>query len=279
MVRWSGELGARRNAQFGPIWGQLRLQICNQTHAEIGQIAIAIPRTWWHIGIVDGTKRDAPGIAQPQTNGDSTMQVQYGSHNLDIAKFHPNAIEAMVRRGISHYLGNEVASKVSGWSASQVSQAVEAFKTANPTKSDEATLAEVARRVEPSPEAKATKKAEFQAAAVQALLDGTVGQSNRGPKADPLEAEIEKLTRHSVLETLKANGIKAPKGDGVVSFADGTTRTMEQMVENRFKRDGDAITTQAKKNLAEREKVAAKAKADAAKRDTSQPIAAANLGL
>ena len=45
------------------------------------------------------------------------MQVTYGTHTLDFTKLPAKSLEAMLKRGVTHFLGNEQASKVSGWKA------------------------------------------------------------------------------------------------------------------------------------------------------------------
>src|SRR5258708_154846 len=176
------------------------------------------------------------------------MQIQYGSHALDTAKFHPTAIEAMVRRGVSHYLGNEMASKVVAWVEAENKE--RAKTNAAPVTDEE----------------KDAAKLSFQADAIVALETGTVGQSNRGPRVDPLVAQCLAIAKREVIDTLKANNIKPPKGDDIVTFGDGATRTMSQMVEKRLASHGQRIETEAKKHLAELARKAEKAKKEAAAR-------------
>src|SRR5258706_6466523 len=184
------------------------------------------------------------------------MQIQYGSHALDTAKFHPTAIEAMVRRGVSHYLGNEMASKVVAWEEAQV-------KAGTP----------------PSAEAKLAQKEAFQLEAIEALANGTVGQSNRGPRVDPLVGPMQAIAKREVIDTLKANNIKPPKGEDVVTFGDGATRTMGQMIEKRLASHGQRIEAEAKKVLADQARKAEKAKKEAAARESKDPVGASELGL
>lgn len=189
------------------------------------------------------------------------MQIQYGTYQLDTAKFHPTAIEAMVRRGVSHYLGNEMASKVVAWTEAENKERAKTGAAA-------VTDAE-----------KETQKAQFQADAIAALEAGTVGQSNRGPRVDPLVAQMQSIAKREVIDTLKANNIKPPKGDDVVTFGDGATRTMAQMVEKRLAGHGSRIESEAKKHLAELARKAEKAKKEAAARESKGAVGAAELGL
>jgi hypothetical protein len=191
------------------------------------------------------------------------MQIQYGTHALDTAKFHPNAIEAMVRRGVSHYLGNEMASKVVAWAESEAKERAKATPPGGPVTDAE----------------KEAKKAQFQADAITALETGTVGQSNRGPRVDPLVAQMQAIAKREVIDTLKANNIKPPKGDDIVTFGDGATRTMAQMIEKRLANHGARIETEAKKLLADQARKAEKAKKEAAARESKGLVAASELGL
>lgn len=189
------------------------------------------------------------------------MQIQYGNHALDTAKFHPNAIEAMVRRGVSHYLGNEMASKVVAWVESENKERAK-------TGAAPVTDAE-----------KDDKKLSFQADAIVALENGSVGQSNRGPRVDPLVAQMQAIAKREVIDTLKANNIKPPKGEDIVTFGDGATRTMAQMIEKRLANHGTRIETEAKKLLADQARKAEKAKKEAAARESKGLVAASELGL
>jgi len=196
------------------------------------------------------------------------MQFQYGDIALDTAKFHPTSVDAMIRRGVSHYLGNEMASKVVTWEASENKARQEAA-----TKEGRATYNPV------SDEDKAAQKALFQADALAALEAGTVGVSNRGPRVDPLIALMQSIAKREVIDTLKANGIKPPKGSDIVTFGDGATRTMEQMVEKRLGLHGERIKKEAERHLAELARKAEKAKKEAAGRETKGLVAASELGL
>jgi hypothetical protein len=191
------------------------------------------------------------------------MQFNYGTLTIDTAGFHPTALDAMVRRGVAHFLGNEIASKVVGWEESENKARAEAGKA--PVTDEE----------------KASKKQELQAAGLQALADGTVGQSNRGPRVDPITSATQAIAKREVLDILKANGLKVPKGDEAIEFANGQKKTLAEMVSTRVAHPehGARIAKEAARKVADDEKKAAKAKADAAKRDKAQPASADALGL
>lgn len=195
------------------------------------------------------------------------MQIQYGNIAIDTAKFHPMSIDAMVRRGVSHYLGNEMASKVVAWAEVQT-------KAGNP----------------PTDEQKQAQKELFQAEALAALEAGTVGQgASRGPRVDPVTAQIAAITKREVLTILRNQGVKPPKKvDDLVTFGDGTTRTMEQMtvkwlagndVNGSFGQKGlpnePRIRKEAEKHVAEIARKERKAKEAA----SIGPVAASDLGF
>lgn len=175
---------------------------------------------------------------------DMTISITYGDHTLDFSKLPPKSLEAMLKRGVAHYLGNEVASKVSGRKA-------KAAADGTPLADDEV----------------AAIKAEYVAAALQALNEGTVGVSTRGPAADPIDSEMEKIARAEINTVLKANGAKFQgKGeDRKVTFADGQSFTMPQLIERRLGSPdhGDRIRKEAEKAIKARAKALAAAKSEA----------------
>ena len=170
--------------------------------------------------------------------------ISYGSHEIDTAAIPSTSLEALLRRGITHYLGNEQAAKVSG----KVKAFRDEFKT------------------EPSDEQIAEWKASFQLAAMEKLLAGTLGVSApRATSVDPVEREMDRLAAAEVRAILKANGLKVPKDDEAIEFANGTTRTMDEMIANRLAHaeHGPKIEAEARKNVAAREAKKASVKAEA----------------
>lgn len=186
------------------------------------------------------------------------MQFNYGTIAIDTAKFAPTSIDAMVRRGVAHYLGNEMASKVAAWEENQKKAGVEV-----------------------TDEAKAGMKAQFQLEGLEALESGTVGTSSRGPRVDPITAATAAIAKREVIDVLKANNLKAPKGEEGITFPNGQVKTMADMIAGRIAHPdhGPRIAKEAAKKVADDERKAAKAKADAAKRDKAQPFSADELGL
>ena len=187
------------------------------------------------------------------------MQIEHSLWTVDSDKIPAGNLNAMIARGVKHYLNNEVASKVAAW--------------ANAEGQDSSTGA--AGYIVTEDEKLAKRKA-FTAAAIETLYTGEVGQGQRGTPVDPLEAKMESLAKTDVLTILKAQGVKAPKGEEVITFASGATRTMEQMIDNRlakFSQTKDAIGGNyelvAKKFLAEKVKKVATAKASVKAADIS----------
>src|SRR5258708_3426599 len=106
----------------------------------------------------------------------------YGELQIDSDKFHPNAVQALLRRGLSHLLGNEQAAKLgpeSAWGKAN----------ANATK-----------------EQVAAAKLAMQQSAIATLYDGTIGvRASSGPKADPLMSEMRKIAKFEVTGILAKN--------------------------------------------------------------------------
>lgn len=191
------------------------------------------------------------------------MQFNYGNLVIDTAGFHPTSVDAMVRRGVAHFLGNEIHSKLNAWEESENKSRAGSGKASV------------------SVEEKAEKKAALQQAGLVVLAEGTVGANVRGPRVDPVTAATQSIAKREVLDVLKANGLKAPKGNEAITFANGQTKSMADMVATRIAHPehGPRIAKEANRKVADDEKKAAKAKTDAAKRDKDQPASADALGL
>lgn len=157
-------------------------------------------------------------------------------NEIDFAQLPEVSIRALLSRGLTHYLGSEQASKVKAHKDKYLEE----------------------HKVELGEDEVAAVKADFVAKAIDALRAGTIGQRAVGITIDPLEKAMEKIAKQEVLDILRANGIKVPKKDEAVKFANGTEKTMDEMVAGRLAKNGEAIEKAAKKVLAE-----AKRKADA----------------
>lgn len=185
---------------------------------------------------------------------DSTVNtiLAYNEHSIDLKKIPEVSLVALARRGLVHYLGNEQSAKVSNAKKAK-EEAGEEF------------------------DAEAFKSA-LVAEAVKAIHAGQIGQGNRGPTKDPLQAAIEAVTRASVVETLKANGIKTPKGEETITIG-GQVRTLAQMMVNRYARDKVAIDKEANKRVEDQKKRDAVAKAKAQALREAGPVSVEDLGL
>ena len=183
-----------------------------------------------------------------------SLSITYGTHTIDFSAVPPQSIVAMLRRGVSHFLGNEMASKVAAYF--------------DPDRK----VAEGETRLEDTDENRAKIKADYQAKAVDALLAGTVGVSNRGPAADPIETEINRIARREVGDILKKSGVKPPKKSGDTVEIGGTAYTLDQLIARRLdpaspagvdKKSGVAhierITKEARKVMDDKAKAAKKA--------------------
>lgn len=192
------------------------------------------------------------------------IQIDYANHSVDFAKVPAPSIEALLRRGVAHFLGNEQASKVTAWKAKL------AGDKENPR--------------EPSEDEVEQYKNDLVSTALADIYAGDIG-SGRGPRLDPVERELRSLVDSHIANTLAGNGIKFPKGrklpaDGeVVKFANGATRTMDQMRENVLKTHGDKFRKDAEKRVADLAKKAAQAKANAEALAQQGPVDAEALGL
>lgn len=186
------------------------------------------------------------------------MKLEYGDKiAVDTATLPAVSNEALIKKGWSHYMGNEQASKVTAWKAK--------LEAGTPAEGDKPA---VAGRTPTADEIEA-KKAEFQATALKALQEGTVGVSvARGPAVSPEETVMRQLARAEVTAILKDAGLKVPAGDKVVKFGDGQEFTMAALIARRLEPEADGrayahggrLKAEAAKELKRREREAAKVK-------------------
>lgn len=185
--------------------------------------------------------------------------IAYGDYTVDVAKLPQASVMALLRRGFSHFMGSEQASKVTG----------------RFTPNDKGALPE---GVTDTPEARTAYKSEVQTAAFAALQAGTVGQHvSRGPKVDPITATKQAIARREVTETLKANGLKFPKGDETVDLG-GTKLSGADLISRRLAKHGDRIHKEAVKHVNDLERAKKKA-AEQAKARGDAPVSVEALDL
>jgi len=159
---------------------------------------------------------------------------------------------ALAQRGLTHVLGNEVASRVHSWAQgegqanSEDRETVKAWKAANAAAITEKTNAVVADML-------------------KALSEGTLGNRVSGPRLTPLETLCNQIARREIETILRANKIKVPKGDDKVSMPDGEF-TMADLIARRLAKEstGNAIRAAAEKELKARAKALASVESDAA---------------
>lgn len=152
------------------------------------------------------------------TNPD--LIIKYGERTLDFNSLPSASLVAMVRRGVSHYFGSEMASKVTAYF--------------DPEHDD-------AENRQDTPENRAAKKAEFQANAYDSLVAGTVGVSVRGPTVDPITTIIHRLAKAEIKTTLGTFKLKWPaKADDTVTLPDGSKVTGAQLIARRLDKNGPA---------------------------------------
>ena len=146
-----------------------------------------------------------------QTSTDGNI-IMYGKdHSIDLSKCPESSIQALLRKGLAHYLGNEQASKV----------------TALKTKTAEA--GNVMSMVELE-----VAKLDFVKAAIEALYAGTVGTQVRGPRTTPLESLIRQFAGTQVKDILRKNNLAIPSGDKRVTFPNGQSFTMAELIDRQL---------------------------------------------
>lgn len=169
----------------------------------------------------------------------------YGENiNLPLADIPADSLHALAQRGLSHELGNVVASKIVGLIR----------KAINPEKPSEVSTDAVRVWREGNASAINAWTSTEQTEIVKAILDGTLGVravSARGPALDPVETVMRRLAEGQVVEILKARGLKLPKGEEVIDFGSGVTRTRKQMIDNRLASNSDELRRVAQRQVNE----------------------------
>ena len=177
------------------------------------------------------------------------LQIQYGDHSVDFDALPEASKKALASRGLTHFLGNEQAAKLTNWAATRVAKAIKELGEA-PAKSDVDAATEMAT---PNDAERATRKIELVAEALKTLHDGTVGVRVGGPKADPIESIMSRLASVEVADVLRANKAKMPKGDETVVIG-GQSLTKAELIARRIAKHGDRLRKAAQKELADKAK-------------------------
>jgi hypothetical protein len=159
----------------------------------------------------------------------------YGTDiSVDLHSLPESSIHALIRRGMSHYFGNEVSTKVSAWKVARAEGALGA----------------------PNDAEIAAAKADFTQAALEALLSGTVGQSIRGPRGSSVETEFNRLAEEQAKAILKSAGMVMPTKDKTVRFGDGTELSRSDIIARVKAKFGAELRSKAEKNVADRDRAA-----------------------
>lgn len=177
----------------------------------------------------------------------------YGdSITVDFTSLPEVSQRALAQRGLTHVLGNEVASRVHSWAQaegqanSEDKAAVTAWKAANADKVD-------------------AKTAEVRKDMLDALASGTLGErGSSGPRLSPVETIKRRIARGEITTILQAHKIKVPKGEDKVKMHDGEF-TMNELIDRRLAKPehGERIAKAAEKELAAKAKAIAAAAANA----------------
>lgn len=175
----------------------------------------------------------------------STNTFTYGDLSIDATRLHAVGVDALIRRGISHLLGNEVHSKTN--------EGATWYKGFVETNGRTPTAEEIeAQRVV------------YRQAAIASLYDGTIGTRVGGPRVDPITAEMNVIAKREIMDILKTQGIKKfPTGDNVATLG-ADKFTGDVLMSRRLAKYGDRIRKEAEKVVAERARKAKAAQAAAA---------------
>lgn len=186
----------------------------------------------------------------------------YG-HSIDTAALPEASRLAMIRRGLTHFLGNETASKVSGFKERVAKEKEAAFRAANTIPADATLGTDIdSAAFAATDEEVLAHRQTLIAEGIAKLAAGTVGHAVRAPAIDPVEKEMERLAKADIKATLEANGLKVPRGEEKVTFSEGNSKSMDEMLATRLERFGDDLRKRAEKVLADKKRLAAKVKVE-----------------
>lgn len=174
----------------------------------------------------------------------------YGDITVDFDALPPVSQVALASEGLTHYLGNRVASRSHAWAQGE-----------NQAKSTDKEVVKAWKETNAS--TLAAKEAEFRAETVAALIDGSIGTRSGGPRLSPIDTVKRTIAREDIATMLRSNGIKVPKGEETLTTKDGAF-TMDALIERRLANEttGPDITKRAEKELAAKAKKIALAKAE-----------------
>jgi hypothetical protein len=194
----------------------------------------------------------------------------YGEITRDESKLPAESVKALMSRGFAHYMGNEQASKIVARIRKELAEGKpEVFEATR----------DMVQAYRTDHEAQVAKwQEEVWKIALAALDEGTVGVSTRGPSKDPIESAMATIARREVVDVLKGNGLKAPKGEETVALG-GHSFTMDQLIERRLEKHGERVRKEAERAVAEAKRKSDRLQAEAAKAKANGPVTAEALGL
>lgn len=172
-------------------------------------------------------------------------QVESYGFTIDTDKIPEASMIGLLRRGLAHLFGNEVASA-----------AVTAEKNFKPTNG------EAFNRDEWRKQAREAKYAE--------VMNGQLGTRTVGPRVDPVERKFAELVEKTAKVQMKQHGYKWPKNEeAVITFGNGMTRTRQQLRDAVVKNAGVKLRREAERLVAAEARLATKV-ADAGAFDPDQ---------
>lgn len=190
------------------------------------------------------------------------IKIVYGKRTVDWDQLPATSKQAMASRGITHYLGNEQNAKLTNWKQKQFVEMWAKEKGEAPSDETIASAKAQDKNFGISDETIAAQFEIFCDEAYAKLMSGEVGvRSVNAIVVDPVEKIVNRLAKADVMTILAANGLKAPKGDEAITFANGTKRTMAEMIAKRIELKGDEFTKAANREIATKNKALAAAKA------------------
>lgn len=203
------------------------------------------------------TGRERPALTRdgdvPKRKTEHQMdKLTYGDKiSIDFGALPEASQYALASEGLTHFLGNRVASKVHAWAMGE-------------TQANSKDKATVSAWKESNAGAIVSKSDEFIADTLKSIADGTLGvRSAAGPRATPLETLKRQIAKRQVETILKGAKLAVPKGEDKIKTADGEF-TMAELVTRRLTLVtksgvdiGAAITKEAEKELKARAKAVA----------------------
>lgn len=179
----------------------------------------------------------------------------------------------ILKEGVTHGAGNRVAAKVIGDFRAQARKAWVDANSAEAWKAlDKAEQSKIEKLGIPDPDDESYRNAltEGRKEFFAALADGTLGEGRQaGPRKSPLEIEMEAIAKRETFEIFVKQGLfvatskrRVPKADDEFNIK-GETLDYSSWCERRLARNSARIEAQARKILAERDKAANKAGAEA----------------